>query len=112
MSRRSVCRMIEQASGHAVPSVTIARSTIGAALQILTRRFCVRWSTTRTLLYQSLDGVKQRQLCRARIFARSPWNAPMKLALFSVSYAGFWGQDRLDLEAFLRQAAALGYEAV
>lgn len=36
----------------------------------------------------------------------------MKLSLFSVSYAGFWGQDRLDLDAFLRHAAGLGYQAV
>lgn len=36
----------------------------------------------------------------------------MKLSLFSVSYAGLWGQDRLDLEAFLRHAAGLGYDAV
>jgi sugar phosphate isomerase/epimerase len=32
--------------------------------------------------------------------------------LFSVSYAGLWGQARLDLEAFLARAAALGYRAV
>lgn len=32
--------------------------------------------------------------------------------LFSVSYAGFWGQARLDLPAFFRKAAALGYPAV
>jgi sugar phosphate isomerase/epimerase len=32
--------------------------------------------------------------------------------LFSVSYAGLWGQHRLDLPTFLRKAAALGYEAV
>jgi sugar phosphate isomerase/epimerase len=32
--------------------------------------------------------------------------------LFSVSYAGFWGQCRLDLKAFLAKAAALGYPAV
>jgi sugar phosphate isomerase/epimerase len=36
----------------------------------------------------------------------------MKLSLFSVSYAGLWGQDRLDLDAFLRHAAELGYAAV
>ncbi|HEX7008898.1 MAG TPA: sugar phosphate isomerase/epimerase family protein [Phycisphaeraceae bacterium] len=36
----------------------------------------------------------------------------MKLGLFSVSYAGLWGQDRLDLPAFIDKAAALGYEAV
>jgi sugar phosphate isomerase/epimerase len=36
----------------------------------------------------------------------------MKLCLFSVSYAGFWGQDRLDLQAFIRKAAKLGYDAV
>src|SRR4051794_15093712 len=36
----------------------------------------------------------------------------MKLSLFSVSYAGIWGQDRLDLEAFLRHAAKLGYKSV
>jgi len=32
--------------------------------------------------------------------------------LFSVSYAGLWGQHRLDLEAFIGKAAALGYSAV
>ena len=32
--------------------------------------------------------------------------------LFSVSYAGLWGQCCLDLEAFFAKAAALGYPAV
>ncbi|HVU89039.1 MAG TPA: sugar phosphate isomerase/epimerase family protein [Pirellulales bacterium] len=32
--------------------------------------------------------------------------------LFSVSYAGYWGQHALDLIPFLRKAAALGYRAV
>ena len=32
--------------------------------------------------------------------------------LFSVSYAGLWGQCRLDLKSFLARAAALGYPAV
>ena len=32
--------------------------------------------------------------------------------LFSVSYAGLWGQQTLDLEAFIRKAAKLGYSAV
>ena len=32
--------------------------------------------------------------------------------LFSVSYAGRWGQQTLDLEAFIRKAAKLGYTAV
>jgi sugar phosphate isomerase/epimerase len=32
--------------------------------------------------------------------------------LFSVSYAGLWGQHRLDLEAFLARTASLGYRAV
>jgi sugar phosphate isomerase/epimerase len=32
--------------------------------------------------------------------------------LFSVSYAGYWGQHSLGLEAFLKKAAALGYPAV
>src|SRR5262245_48861242 len=36
----------------------------------------------------------------------------MKLSLFSISYAGFWGQDRLSLDEFLRHAAKLGYRAV
>lgn len=36
----------------------------------------------------------------------------MKLSLFSISYAGFWGQDRLSLDDFLRHAAKLGYDAV
>ena len=32
--------------------------------------------------------------------------------LFSVSYAGLWGQHRLDLPSFLRKAGQLGYRAV
>ena len=36
----------------------------------------------------------------------------MKLSLFSVSYAGYWGQDRLDLPGFLAKAAELGYAGV
>jgi sugar phosphate isomerase/epimerase len=32
--------------------------------------------------------------------------------LFSVSYAGLWGQHKLDLPAFIRRAAQLGYPAV
>ena len=32
--------------------------------------------------------------------------------LFSVSYAGLWGQHRLDLKSFLQKAAELGYPAV
>ena len=36
----------------------------------------------------------------------------MKPTLFSVSYAGLWGQHALDLHAFIRKAAALGYPAV
>ena len=33
----------------------------------------------------------------------------MKPVLFSVSYAGLWGQDALDVEGFIRKAAELGY---
>jgi sugar phosphate isomerase/epimerase len=36
----------------------------------------------------------------------------MKPVLFSVSYAGYWGQHTLSLPEFLRKAAALGYTAV
>ena len=36
----------------------------------------------------------------------------MKPVLFSVSYAGLWGQHTLDLEAFIKKAAKLGYPAV
>lgn len=36
----------------------------------------------------------------------------MKLSLFSVSYAGFWGQQSLQLPAFIAKAADLGYDAV
>jgi len=36
----------------------------------------------------------------------------MTPALFSVSYAGYWGQHRLSVEEFLRKAGALGYPAV
>jgi len=32
--------------------------------------------------------------------------------LFSVSYGGLWGQEKLDLTAFIRTAADLGYSAV
>lgn len=32
--------------------------------------------------------------------------------LFSVSYAGLWGQHQLDLGGFIRKAASLGYQAV
>jgi sugar phosphate isomerase/epimerase len=36
----------------------------------------------------------------------------VKTALFTVSYAGFWGQARLSLSEVLRKAKALGYPAV
>ncbi|MHB8898583.1 MAG: hypothetical protein ACYC6Y_07535, partial [Thermoguttaceae bacterium] len=36
----------------------------------------------------------------------------MRLSLFSVSYAGLWGQHRLDLNGFLAKAAELGYGSV
>ncbi len=36
----------------------------------------------------------------------------MKPCLFSVSYAGFWGQARLSLTDFIAKAAQTGYEAV
>jgi sugar phosphate isomerase/epimerase len=36
----------------------------------------------------------------------------MTPVLFSVSYAGYWGQHRLDLVEFFRKAAELGYPAV
>jgi sugar phosphate isomerase/epimerase len=36
----------------------------------------------------------------------------MRLSLFSISYAGLWGQESLRLGAFLGKAAALGYDAV
>ena len=36
----------------------------------------------------------------------------MTPTLFSVSYAGLWGQQRLDLCAFIQKAAHLGYAAV
>jgi sugar phosphate isomerase/epimerase len=36
----------------------------------------------------------------------------MTPALFSVSYAGYWGQHQLSVEEFLRKAGALGYPAV
>jgi sugar phosphate isomerase/epimerase len=32
--------------------------------------------------------------------------------LFSISYAGFWGQDTLSLDQFIRHAGELGYPAV
>jgi sugar phosphate isomerase/epimerase len=36
----------------------------------------------------------------------------MQLCLFSISYAGLWGQASLDLRQFIRRAAALGFDAV
>jgi sugar phosphate isomerase/epimerase len=36
----------------------------------------------------------------------------MQLSLFSVSYAGYWGQEALGLPAFIARAARLGYQAV
>ncbi|HEY5914309.1 MAG TPA: sugar phosphate isomerase/epimerase family protein [Verrucomicrobiae bacterium] len=36
----------------------------------------------------------------------------MKTSLFSVSYAGLWGQARLELPAFIERAKTLGYDGV
>ena len=36
----------------------------------------------------------------------------MQLSLFSISYAGFWGQAPLGLPEFIRRAKELGYDAV
>ena len=36
----------------------------------------------------------------------------MRLNLFSISYAGLWGQDTLPLDDFIGKAAALGYDGV
>jgi sugar phosphate isomerase/epimerase len=36
----------------------------------------------------------------------------MQLSLFSVSYAGLWGQQRLDPFGFIERAAQLGFQAV
>jgi sugar phosphate isomerase/epimerase len=36
----------------------------------------------------------------------------MQLGLFSISYGGLWGQATLDPRAFIRHAAALGFESV
>ena len=36
----------------------------------------------------------------------------MQLALFSISYAGLWGQAALDLRQTIRRAADLGFDAV
>jgi sugar phosphate isomerase/epimerase len=36
----------------------------------------------------------------------------MQLGLFSISYGGLWGQAALDLRAFVRRAASLGFESV
>ena len=37
---------------------------------------------------------------------------PCEPSLFTVSYAGLWGQQRLDLPAFIAKSAALGYRSV
>lgn len=36
----------------------------------------------------------------------------MKLSLFSVSYAGYWGQQQLGICEFIAKASELGYDAV
>ena len=36
----------------------------------------------------------------------------MKLCLFSISYAGLWGQERLELAEFIRKASDLGFDSV
>jgi sugar phosphate isomerase/epimerase len=36
----------------------------------------------------------------------------MKVCLFSVSYAGFWGQSTLSLDDFIRHAGRLGFPSV
>ena len=36
----------------------------------------------------------------------------MKKGIFSVSYAGYWGQESLDTVGFIRKAAELGYDGV
>jgi sugar phosphate isomerase/epimerase len=36
----------------------------------------------------------------------------VKLSLFSISYAGLWGQDAVDLLSFIDRAAELGFDAV
>jgi sugar phosphate isomerase/epimerase len=36
----------------------------------------------------------------------------MKLSLFSISYAGLWGQAAIDLPQFIRRAADLGFDSV
>jgi sugar phosphate isomerase/epimerase len=36
----------------------------------------------------------------------------MQLSLFSISYAGLWGQDSLDLRQIIRRAKDLGFDAV
>ena len=36
----------------------------------------------------------------------------MKLNLFSISYAGLWGQDSLPLDDFIAKASSLGYDGV
>jgi len=36
----------------------------------------------------------------------------MKLSLFSVSYAGYWGQHKLNVPEFIAKAAQLGYDSV
>lgn len=36
----------------------------------------------------------------------------MRLNLFSISYAGLWGQDTLPLDDFIGKAASLGYDGV
>src|SRR5687768_4354925 len=36
----------------------------------------------------------------------------MKLSLFSISYAGLWGQAAVDLRQFVGRAKELGFDAV
>src|SRR5205085_9846249 len=55
------------------------------------------------------EGVPGAERLDAGPGRREPAMTPV---LFSVSYAGYWGQHRLDLPAFFRKAARLGYPAV
>jgi sugar phosphate isomerase/epimerase len=45
-------------------------------------------------------------------FCLSEQGVAMKLGLFSIGYAGLWGQHRLDLPEFIARAARLGYDTV
>src|SRR5437660_392757 len=56
--------------------------------------------------------VRHRGIIPVRFRPHTHAGPAMQLGLFSISYGGLWGQAALDVRAFVRRAADLGYDAV